>query len=107
MAKNTPKMNTGKKANTLLLGQPLITEKAANASSGSVYVFDVALRATKPEIAKAFAALYKHMPVKVHTVVTKPKPRFRQTRRGSSLGFTAKTKKAYVYLAKGTTIDVV
>lgn len=100
------KKATGKKADIALLKNPRVTEKTANASAGSVYVFDVATTATKNEIAKAFEAAYKHVPLKVHTMTKKPKAHFRRTAQGSKLGFSKKIKKAYVYLAKGTTIDV-
>ncbi len=104
--KTAEKKPTGKKADVSILKNPRITEKTAKASAGSVYVFDVAVSATKSEVAKAFEAAYKYVPVKVHTLTKKPKARFRRTAKGNTLGFGKRTKKAYVYLAKGTTIDV-
>ncbi len=95
-----------KKAKQGLLRAPRITEKTARASERSVYVFTVDSSATKNEIAKAFKAAYKQTPLKVHTLVKKPKAHFRRTAQGSQLGFGPRTKKAYVYLKKGTTIDV-
>ena len=87
---------------TVILKRPLITEKAARYSAQSVYVFDVALEATKSEIAKAFKAQFKHAPIKVNLVNLPRKSYFRR----GKLGFGPYTKKAYVYLAKGTTIEV-
>lgn len=86
-----------------VLKRALITEKAANGSQYSIYLFDVAVGATKSEIAKAFKAQYKKTPVKVNTVNVPRKSYFRRGR----LGFGPNTKKAYVFLPKGTTIDIV
>ncbi len=104
--KISPKKASGKKADVVVLGRPRITEKAASASTNSVYVFDVAVSATKNEVAKAFEVVYKHVPLKVHTLNQKPKAHFRRTAQGSQVGFGKRTKKAYVYLPKGTSIEV-
>jgi ribosomal protein L23 len=79
-----------------------ITEKAANNTQFSIYTFDVAVNATKSEIAKAFKAQYKKVPVKVNTVSILRKSYFRRGR----LGFGTQGKKAYVFLPKGVTIDL-
>ncbi len=100
------KKATGKKADPSILRNPRVTEKTANASAANVYVFDVSPSATKSEIAKAFEIAYKHVPLKVHTLVKKPKAHFRRGAKGNTLGFTNRMKKAYVYLAKGASIDV-
>ncbi len=86
-----------------VLGRALITEKAANNAQYSIYLFDVAFGATKSEIAKAFKTKYNKAPVKVNTVNNNRKSFFRRGR----LGFGANTKKAYVFLPKGTTIDII
>lgn len=85
-----------------VLHRALITEKAANGSQFSVYLFDVQFGATKSEIAKAFKAQYKETPIKVNTVNVMRKSHFRRGR----LGFGVKVKKAYIFLKKGTTINV-
>ena len=79
-----------------------ITEKAANNAQFSIYLFDVAVDATKSEIAKAFKAKYKKTPIKVNTVTVLRKSFFRRGR----LGFGTGGKKAYIFLPKGTTIDI-
>ena len=89
-------------ANTALLLNARITEKAAKASDHNCYVFDVAVGATKSEIKKAFILTYKQMPTKVHIVNVKPDYIFRK----NVLGKTARSKKAYIYLPKGVTIEV-
>jgi len=87
----------------LILG-PRITEKAAILAEQNGYTFNVALGATKNEIAKAIKAQYKVTPVSVRVVNMKPKPK--QSRKTGKLGFTSRGKKAYVYLKKGDKIEV-
>jgi len=96
------KVTTEEVKKTTVLNRPLITEKAANGSQYSIYLFDVAVNATKSEIAKAFKAQYKETPIKVNTVNVLPKSFFRRGR----LGFSNKSKKAYVFLKKGTSINI-
>ena len=91
-----------KKVVATVLNRPLITEKAANGAQYSVYLFDVQVGATKSEIAKAFKAQYKETPIKVNTVNVIRKSHFRRGR----LGFGVKVKKVYVFLKKGTTINI-
>lgn len=91
------------KETSSVLKRALITEKAANGSQYSIYLFDVAVGATKSEIAKAFKAQYKKTPVKVNTVNVPRKSYFRRGR----LGFGPFSKKAYIFLPKGVMIDIV
>lgn len=100
--KKTTTKEAVEKKDTSILKNARITEKAARSQAFNVYLFDVAPSATKSEIAKAFTKQYKHKPVKVHTVTQKPKSMFRK----GILSFGPKGKKAYVYLPKGKTIDV-
>jgi len=87
----------------LILKDARITEKAAGFAQFSVYLFNVAFGATKSEIAKAFQAKYNKKPVKVNTVNMLPKT---YARRGT-IGRGTYSKKAYVFLPKGVTIDVI
>ncbi len=89
------------KKNTILKNAR-ITEKAAKAQSHNAYVFDVDTNATKSEILKAFVSVYKHKPTKVNLVTIKPKSHFRK----GILSYGPKIKKAYIYLPKGKTIEV-
>jgi ribosomal protein L23 len=101
----TPKTttkNTPKHAEVTLLKGARITEKAANLGTHSTYLFEVAVGATKSEIAKAFFITYKQKPIKVNTVNGRAKSYFRR----GVLGFGKRTKKAYIILPKGTTIDI-
>lgn len=105
-AGDTTKEKKAKEKNTvvknLVLKKPRITEKAARGGAASSYLFDVAVGATKSEIAKAFEKQYKHKPIKVNTVNNHRRSHFKR----GVLGFSARTKKAYVMLKKGTTIEI-
>ena len=84
---------------------PRITEKAVGMSERNVYTFIVRPNATKYAVRDAIKALYNVTPVKINTVTKKAAQRVK--------GFSGKTvhhkgmKKAYVYLAKGDTINLV
>lgn len=85
-----------------LLRRPIITEKATNASENGAVVFEVAMTATKLEIKKAVESLFKVKVKGVNTVIAKGKiKRFK-----GKLGKRKNTKKAYVMLEDGNTIDV-
>jgi len=84
---------------------PRITEKAVGLSERNVYTFVVQPNATKFAVRDAIKALYNVTPVKVNIVNKKAAKRTK--------GFQGKTvhdkgmKKAYVYLKKGDTINLV
>lgn len=88
---------------TWVLIKPRITERAAILSEKKVYVFEVADKANKKQIKEAFAIKFGVLPVKINTVVTKPKAVVRYGRRAHKPGF----KKAYVYLNPADTIEFV
>ena len=85
-----------------LLAHPLITEKATRIGAHHQYVFEVALKANKIEIAKAIAEVYGVHPVSVNMIRVSGKAK----RFGRSLGFTKDRKKAVVTLKKGDTIQI-
>lgn len=86
-----------------VIRKPRLTEKAANLSTQNVYTFDVEVGASKHDVVRAVVALYKVTPVKVNVVNTKGKKVYLRTRRG--MGVQNESRKAYVYLKKGDTID--
>ena len=86
-----------------VIRRPRLTEKAANLSSLNIYTFDVVPGASKQDVARALLSLYKVTPAKINVVNTKGKDVSLRTRRGK--GTQNKTRKAYVYLKKGDTID--
>ncbi len=84
---------------------PRITEKGAYLSEHGAYVFNVAKGVSKKEIANAVQTLYKVIPRKI-AVLAVPRKQV-NTRNTNRTGSTAKGRKAYVYLKKGDTIELV
>jgi large subunit ribosomal protein L23 len=81
---------------------PAITEKSTMASERNQVVFNVARKATKPEIKAAVETLFSVKVTAVNTLVRKGKvKRFRGTS-----GRQSDIKKAVVTLADGHSIDV-
>jgi large subunit ribosomal protein L23 len=81
---------------------PSITEKSTMASEQNQVIFNVAKKATKPEIKAAIEALFSVKVMAVNTLVRKGKiKRFRGT-----VGRQSDVKKAIVTLADGQSIDV-
>jgi len=81
---------------------PAITEKSTMASEQNQVVFNVARKATKPEIKAAVEALFGVKVTGVNTLVRKGKvKRFRGT-----VGKLSDVKKAIVTLKDGDSIDV-
>ena len=90
---------------TRVLIKPLLTEKtyAMNSNEVKQYAFLVNPKASKHEIANAFAALYEFKPLKVNTQIRKPA----KTRTMSyHPGFTKLQKIAYITLPPGKDISV-
>ena len=93
-------MATARHYDTILA--PVITEKATVLTELNKVVFQVAMDATKDEIAAAVEELFKVRVVKVNTLITKGKTkRFR-----GLLGQRSDVKKAIVTLQEGQTIDI-
>ena len=81
---------------------PAITEKSTMASEQNQVVFNVAKKASKPEIKAAVEALFNVSVTKVNTLVQKGK-----VKRWKGKPYTRNdVKKAIVTLAEGQTIDV-
>ena len=102
---NTSKAQATDRNVAAVLLKPLITEKAVNLNSNSVYTFMVAKNATKHSVADAITALYKVTPMKVNIVNKKPAATMSRAR--GRVVSVAGYKKAYVYLKKGDTITLV
>lgn len=88
-----------------ILLSPRVTEKGAYLSELGCYVFNVAPSANKHEIAQAVKTIFKVTPRKV-AIVTIPTKSV-QTRGTNRRGTSGGGKKAYVYLKKGETIELV
>jgi large subunit ribosomal protein L23 len=94
-----------KRSHTKILLSPRITEKGAYLSETGVYVFNVAMDANKKEIADAVQTVFKVTPRFVRIVAV---PRKAVLTRGTNRkGKTSAGKKAYVFLKKGETIELV
>ncbi len=103
--KQTPeRKGNAEGAYELIVHRPRITEKAALVTGQGVYVFDVAMRATKKDVATAVHEHYNVTPLKIRIVRLAPRQLISRTRnrRGQAAGL----KKAYVYLKKGERIDI-
>ncbi len=85
-----------------ILVRPLITEKSSYLSPYGQYVFEVALKTNKVEIAKAIERAYGVKPVKVNIVRVGGK----KVRYGRTSGTTKRWKKAIVTLKPGDKIEV-
>ena len=86
-----------------VLRRPIISEKAAKLSESNGVVFEIAMSATKTDVAKAVEVLFGIKPTKINIVVTKGKVK---TFRGRSTGTQRKVKKAYVSLPADAKLDL-
>ena len=86
-----------------VLRRPIISEKAAKLSESNGVVFEVAMSATKEDIAKAIEVLFNVKPTKINVVITKGKVK---SFRGRSTGTQRKVKKAYVSLPADAKLDL-
>ncbi|EJF76822.1 50S ribosomal protein L23 [Bartonella birtlesii] len=85
-----------------IIVSPVITEKSTMISEYNQVAFNVALKATKPEIKAAVEALFSVKVKAVNTIVRKGKvKRFK-----GIVGRQSDVKKAIVTLANGQSIDV-
>ncbi len=81
---------------------PVVTEKSTMVSENNQVIFNVARRASKPEIKAAVEALFGVKVTGVNTLVRKGKvKRFRGMK-----GQLSDVKKAVVTLAEGNSIDI-
>jgi large subunit ribosomal protein L23 len=84
---------------------PRLTEKTVSLGDNNVYTFEVKKDATKYQVKQAVKALYDVTPVKVNIVNKRPAKRMVGSRGKEK--HVAGMKKAYVYLKKGDTINLV
>ena len=79
--------------------KPVVTEKSMNLSCEGKYTFYVHPEANKCQIKTAVERLFEGTKVaRVNTMNCRPKKK----RRGMTIGYTAKSKKAVVTLAEGS-----
>lgn len=89
-----------------VLKRPIISEKATQLSEHQCYTFEVGVSSNKIEIRKAVEKQFGVNVVDVRTVNSKRQPKEQFTRKGKMSGAFAATKKAYVTLKEGQTIDI-
>jgi large subunit ribosomal protein L23 len=97
-------LSTDRDLTNIIIG-PRITEKAVGLGDKNVYTFTVSRAATKFLVRDAVKALYGVTPVKVNIVNKKPATRLSGAR--NRMVKVAGEKKAYVYLKKGDSINLV
>lgn len=85
-----------------ILVKPVVTEKAAAANQLNQYVFAVALKSNKIDVAKAIQAFYGIAPVSVNIINVTGK----KVVRGRVKGQRNNWKKAIVTLPAGKTIQI-
>jgi large subunit ribosomal protein L23 len=85
-----------------LVHRPIVTEKATTLLEENKYVFEVALKSSKPEIKAAIETLFNVKVTKVNTLV----PARKKKRVGKFLGYKALYKRAIVTLNEGDTITL-
>ncbi|HEX2582036.1 MAG TPA: 50S ribosomal protein L23 [Dongiaceae bacterium] len=85
-----------------IIRRPVITEKSTLGSQYGQVTFRVPLDATKPEIKAAVEGIFKVKVIAVNTLRAQGK----RKRFGGRMGQRSDTKKAFVTLASGQTIDV-
>ena len=91
-------------ANTYdVLRRPIISEKTAKLAENNGVVFEVAMSATKEDVAKAVEVLFNVKPKKVNIVIAKGKVK---SFRGRSSGTQRSVKKAYVSLPADAKLDL-
>ncbi len=105
VGKVAPKALSTDRDLTSVITGPRITEKAVSLGDKNVYTFTVRANATKFLIADAVKALYGVTPVKINIVNKKPATRLSGSR--NRMVKVSGQKKAYVYLKKGDTINLV
>lgn len=86
-----------------VLRRPIVSEKAAKLSENNGVVFEVAMSATKEDVARAVEAIYNVKPSKINIVVVKGKVK---NFRGRGTGTQRNIKKAYVSLPADTNLDL-
>lgn len=84
-----------------LIIKPIVTEKATILMEQNKYTFDVAPKATKPEIRAAIESLFDVTVTKVNTT----SPPAKKRRVGRFMGYKTRYKRAVVTLAEGDTLS--
>ncbi len=90
---------------SIIIKRPILTEKSQELQKGGQYVFEVASKTNKVEIAKEIKKMYGVSVVSVNTLRQFGKKKSRSTKTKVTSGITSTYKKAIVTIAKGEVID--
>lgn len=104
VSKVLPAMVTDRNIAAVIV-RPHLTEKAMVKSEQNVFTFEVRRDASKFQVRDAIKALYNVTPMKVNIVNKKPALRLKGSQ--NRMVKVPGVKKAYVYLKKGDTINLV
>ncbi|WP_026996219.1 50S ribosomal protein L23 [Flectobacillus major] len=88
-----------------IIKRPILTEKTQDLQKGGQYVFEVAGKSNKIEIAKEIKKMYGVDVTSVNTLRQFGKKKSRSTKTKITSGYTSTFKKAIVTVAKGEVID--
>ena len=88
-----------------IIKRPILTEKTQELQKGGQYVFEVAGKSNKIEIAKEIKKMYGVDVESVNTLRQFGKKKSRSTKTKITTGYTSTFKKAIVTVAKGEVID--
>jgi large subunit ribosomal protein L23 len=88
-----------------VIKRPLVTEKSTSLALVNKYIFEVDVRANKPQIKTAVEKAFDVTVTGVNVLVIKGKPRGR-SRSGRSQTYSSDWKKAIVTLAAGNKIEL-
>ena len=91
---------------TGIIYRPIVTEKMTNMQDKGLYAFEVALQATKIDIARAIQKKFNVTVVNVRTMNYKGKMKTQMTRKGRFQGKTSHFKKAIITLKEGDAINL-
>ncbi|MDR0803522.1 MAG: 50S ribosomal protein L23 [Rickettsiales bacterium] len=87
-----------------VLRRPIISEKSARLAEANGLAFEVAMKSTKKDVAKAVQAIYNITPAKVNIIVAKGKANKGARFKGVN-GVQKDVKKAYITLKPGDKIE--
>lgn len=85
-----------------VLKKPVVSEKAESLRNSQCYVFEVDQAANKKLVSQAVKKVFGITPVKVNIL----NARADEKKNRYNSGYTAKRKKAYIYLAKNDKIEI-
>lgn len=88
-----------------IIKRPILTEKTQDLQKKGKYVFEVALKSNKVEIAKEIKRMYGVDATSVNTLRQFGKKKSRSTKTKVTSGITSTFKKAIITVASGEVID--